>query len=300
MIPGVIQWVGGVLNPKPPQTRKVPPPIPKLKSFNFEVLTVDSQGKITKSSPGQAESFKEDLGNDVTLEMVEIPGGYFLMGTEDKEIERLAKKFPNNKFDRERRQHPERVKSFYIGKFEVTQEQYKQVMGKIPPKLENPSNLKFKGDKHPIVFVSWNDAMEFCKKLSEQTGRTYRLPTEAEWEYAARAHTITPFHFGETITGGLANYRATETFADEPKGKFQDKTTPVGQFYPNAFGLYDMHGNVWEWIDNNNYSQVLRGCSWGSEPLYCRSAHRNTGPERRFYNGYGFRVVHDFLAKTAQ
>jgi len=263
-----------------------------LQTFSFETITVDAKGKIVKSSPGKAEFFTEDLGNSVTLEMVKIPGGSFLMGTEDKEIEKLAKRFPNKNFDRERRQYPKTVQSFYIGKFEVTQEQYKQVMGTIPPELQQQPNLKFQGDKHPIIFVYWDDAVEFCKKLSQKTGRNYRLPTEAEWEYAARAGTTTPFHFGETITGGLANYRSTETFADELKEEFRNRTTPVGQLYPNAFGLYDIHGNVWEWIDNNDKYRVLRGCSWGSEPLYCRSAHRSTGPDPKLYrDGRGFRVL---------
>jgi formylglycine-generating enzyme required for sulfatase activity len=133
------------------------------------------------------------------------------------------------------------------------------------------------------------------------TGKEYRLPSEAEWEYACRAGTTTPFHFGETITGELANYNASRTYADEPKGEYRQQTTPVGQFPPNAFGLYDMHGNVWEWcLDpwHENYqgepprdgSVVLRGGSWFNDPYHCRSACRRSF-RRGYYDGRGFRVV---------
>ncbi|MEA5598549.1 bifunctional serine/threonine-protein kinase/formylglycine-generating enzyme family protein [Rivularia sp. UHCC 0363] len=220
--------------------------------------------------------FTEDLGNGVTLEMVEIPDGEFLMGSPADEKEREDSESP---------QHKVTVESF-MGKFAVTQAQYQAIMGK------NPSN--FKGEKRPVEKVSWNDATEFCKKLTEKTGRTYRLPSEAEWEYACRAGTTTPFHFGETITTDLANYNGNETYANEPKGKFRKKTTEVGSFPPNGFGLYDMHGNVWEWcqdgwhlhyngaptdgsawIENgNDWRKVLRGGSWFNNPELCRSAFR--------------------------
>jgi formylglycine-generating enzyme required for sulfatase activity len=127
-------------------------------------------------------------------------------------------------------------------KFEVTQEQYQQIMG------SNPSN--FKGAKRPVEKVSWNDAVEFCKKLSQKTRHKYRLPSEAEWEYACRAGTTTPFHFGETITTELTNYDGDYTYASGLKGKYRKQTTEVGTFPPNAFGLYDMHGNVWEWCQD--------------------------------------------------
>jgi formylglycine-generating enzyme required for sulfatase activity len=178
--------------------------------------------------------------------------------------------------------------------------------------------------------VNWYDAVEFCARLSKLTGKEYRLPSEAEWEYACRAGTTTPFHFGETITGELANYNAGYTYADEPKGEYREETTPVGQFPPNAFGLYDMHGNVWEWcldpwhdsyqgktrtdsevwdeeqsaeqylLDENNVIQllsnkrtrVLRGGSWPFNPRVCRSAFRNWyDPDDRLNFSFGFRVV---------
>lgn len=149
-------------------------------------------------------------------------------------------------------------------------------------------------------------------ELSKHTGKEYRLASEAEWEYACRAGTTTPFHFGETITSELANYDASETYANEPKGEYRNKTTAVGTFPPNAFGLYDMHGNVCEWCADNwhgNYqgapsdgsvwkkggikhSSPLRGGSWKYAPIICRSAYRGKFLGRDcFSNDIGFRVV---------
>ena len=118
----------------------------------------------------------------------------------------------------------------------------------------NPSY--FKGEKRPVEKVSWDEAVEFCKKLSQKTGKTYRLPSEAEWEYACRAGTTTPFYFGETITPDLVNYNGNYPYGSAPKGEYREQTTDVGKFPPNSFGLYDMHGNVWEWCEdvyNANY-----------------------------------------------
>ena len=162
----------------------------------------------------------------------------------------------------------------------------------------------------PVEQVSWDDAIEFCKRLSRKTENEYRLPTEAEWEYACRAGTTTAFHFGLTITSDLANYLGNYTYLNEPQGKYQEKTTQVGSFKANAFGLYDMHGNVWEWCQDdwhNSYQNapddgrawisgksninVIRGGSWGSNPDNCRSASRYClNPGDRF-NHFGFRFV---------
>ncbi len=262
----------------------------KLKLFTFEVVTVNSNGQEVKREQGEAEYFTEDLGNGITLEMVSIPSGSFQMGSPEGEGN-----------DGEKPQHQVTVPAFFMGKFQVTQEQYQQVMGK------NPSKLK--GDKRPVESVSWNNAAAFCQKLSEKTGLTHRLPSEAEWEYACRAGTTTPFHFGETITTGLVNYDGNFTYASAPKGKYRQETTEVGQFPPNNFGLYDMHGNVWEWcqdtwhdnynsapkdgsawIDNNNRYCMLRGGSWVINPVFCRSAYR-LDSYARSNNNIGFRVV---------
>ncbi|MBG1270016.1 SUMF1/EgtB/PvdO family nonheme iron enzyme [Nostoc sp. WHI] len=264
-------------------------------SFRFETVTVDKNGQVIKRDPNkQAKFFKENLGNGITLDMVEILGGSFNMGSPPGE---------NGRTEYEEPQHAVNVSAFFIGKFEVTQEQYQQIMG------SNPSS--FKGAKRPVEKVSWNDAVDFCNKLSQQTGCEYRLPSEAEWEYACRAGTTTPFYFGETITTELASYNGDYTYASEPKGKFREGTTEVGSFPPNAFGLYDMHGNVWEWcqdtwhdsykgapsdgsawIDNASQYPILRGGSWFSNPKNCRSASRNFNDARdiHYYN-IGFRIV---------
>ncbi len=161
--------------------------------------------------------------------------------------------------------------------------------------------------------------MEFCEKLSARTGRTYTLPSEAQWEYACRAGTTTPFYFGETLTTEAANYGGDYTYAEEAKGEDRGKTTPVGSFPPNAFGLYDLHGNVWEWCldhwhenyegapDNgsawldddeldeyeNDYRQkIARGGSWYYNNHYCRSSYRHHYVARYYSYIVGFRVVY--------
>ena len=236
------------------------------------------------------------------------------MGTEDKEIERLVKKYGGDGFKKEGPQHLVKVPAFYMSQTPITQAQWQAIAAtaKIDINLKtNPS--RFKGDELPVERVNWYEATEFCKRLSRETKREYRLPSEAEWEYACRAGTTTAFHFGETITADLANYRAPETYADEPKGEYRRKTTPVGYFQvANAFGLYDMHGNVWEWcadtwhdnydraprdgsvwIENGNDNRSpMRGGSWGLYPHNCRSACRDGDDRRGLINYFnGFRVV---------
>ena len=264
-----------------------------LKEF-FETVTVDKTGKIVNQENHQAAYFKEDLGNNITLDMVQIPGGSFMMGSPASEKGWSESESP---------QHQVNVPGFSMGKFVVTQEQYQQIMGK------NPSYFTQKGAKRPVEQVSWNNAVYFCQKLSQKTGREYRLPSEAEWEYACRAGTTTPFHFGETITTELANYNGTDTYASEPKSKYFPQITDVGSFPPNAFGLYDMHGNVWEWCQDDwhdNYidapkdgsvwtiqssnTKMLRGGSWLNGPELCRSAYR-VSYDVGFVLNVGFRVV---------
>jgi formylglycine-generating enzyme required for sulfatase activity/uncharacterized caspase-like protein len=265
-----------------------------LSSMEFETVKVDKTGKIVNQYSRQAKSFKEDLGNGITLEMVLIPAGSFVMGSPLGEKGRKETEGP---------QHKVNVPTFLMGKFAVTQEQYKQVMG------NNPSY--FKGDKRPVERVSWNSAIEFCQKLSGRKGRKYRLPSEAEWEYACRAGTTTPFYCGETITTDLANYDGTRTYGSEPKGKRRGQTTDVGSFPANSFGLYDMHGNVLEWCADhwhddyngaptdgsawlsNNVDQyrLLRGGSWSSSPEHCRSAARGRVNPEDDIDPIGIRVV---------
>ncbi|MFM6514542.1 MAG: SAV_2336 N-terminal domain-related protein [Microcystis panniformis] len=293
----------------------------ETRTFEFTLATIERQSQsyfepvnwVIKKEKRQAEGIVEKLAEGVELELMEIPGGTFMMGTEDEEIERLVKKFGRDGFRREKPPHRVTVSSFYMGRYPITQAQWQAIAAtaKIDIDLEtNPS--RFKGDELPVENVNWYQATEFCKRLSRKTKQEYRLPSEAEWEYACRAGTTTPFYFGETITGELANYNASYTYAGEAKGEYREETTPVGQFSPNAFGLYDMHGNVWEWcadtwhdnydgaprdgsvwIDNGNDNRSpLRGGSWYTNPNNCRSAYRNNLNRRDNSNfNNGFRVV---------
>ncbi|NEP57937.1 MAG: formylglycine-generating enzyme family protein [Symploca sp. SIO2G7] len=298
---GGVGLVGGMIAY---QAWKRKPKEINLQSFDFEVVTVNSQGKENSSNRRQANFFAEDLGNGIILEMVAIPGGSFNMGSLDTEKERYGYESP---------QHPVTVKPFYLGKFTVTQEQWRTVA--VLPQVSSDLDVEpshFKGDKLPVERVSWHDTREFFARLSKKTGRTYRLPSEAEWEYACRAGTTTPFHFGETITTNLANYNGNYTYGSGPTGEYREKTTPVESFQvANAFGLYDMHGNVWEWCedhwhdnyieapkdgspwlkDNNNHSRLLRGGSWLNLPLGCRSTERNRSLPDGRSNLIGFRVA---------
>ncbi len=290
----------------------------KLQPFEFEVATIEviEFGRtelIINRHRQQNQYFTEDLGNGILLEMVLIPGGSFTMGAPEME---------EGSNDSERPQHQVTVPTFFISKYPITQAQWKAVaaLDQVNSKLEaDPSKLK--GDKRPVEQVSWYDAVEFCARLSNHTGREYRLPSEAQWEYACRAGTTTPFHFGKTITSELANYHAGYTYGAGDKGKYRQQTTAVGSFgVTNAFGLYDMHGNVWEWCfddwhdnyedaptdgsswlyENNNLERktckgVLRGGSWIDRPLKCRSASRNNDVRAKRdnvnYISVSFRVV---------
>jgi len=265
-----------------------------LPTFEFDVITVDAEGKENSRRKSFAHYFPEDLGNGVVLEMVYIPGGTFMMGSPETEAGREVWDSP---------QHQVTVPAFYAGKYLITQAQYQAVMG------YNPS--LFKGEKRPVETVSGNEAVEFCRKLSEKTGKIYRLLSEAEWEYACRAGTTTPFYFGETITTDLVNYHGYYPYGAAPKGLSRAQTMDVGSFPPNPFGLYDMHGELCEWcsdkwhdnydgapIDGSSWEtgttydiRVQRGGSWFDYAVDCRAAGRyynSAGSSSRFR---GFRVA---------
>jgi formylglycine-generating enzyme required for sulfatase activity len=273
----------------------------------------EPQPKLTLQRRQQAvQFFLEQLADDTGMEMMLIPAGTFLMGSPEGEIDRSSWESP---------QHEVSVPTFFMGKYPVTQAQWRFVaeLPKVNRELDlDPS--QFKRDKRPVEKVSWNDAVEFCDRLSVYTGRSYQLPSEAEWEYTCRAGTTTPFHFGETITTDLANYRGTDDeklgwsgfYGQGPKGDYRQETTPVDHFkIANAFGLCDMHGNVYEWCQDHwhnsyegapidgsawlssdeNADRVVRGGSWDDYPGYCRSACRGyVSPDDR-YDDIGFRVV---------
>lgn len=216
---------------------------------------------------------------------------------------------PESEAERQKRelQHEVRLDDFYMTKYPITQKQWIGVMG------DNPSSFK-ENENNPVEEVSWDDAQEFIKKLNEITGDNYRLPTEAEWEYACRAGTTTPFNTGENLTTEQANYNGNYPYRNFPKGKYIEKTTKVGSYPPNSLGLYDMHGNVWEWCEDwygekyyeeckkqgivenpagpkiGNF-RVVRGGSWPNRAVSCRSAYRgNSTPDDRSID-IGFRLV---------
>ena len=253
-----------------------------------------------------AQYFTQEISNGITIDLVSIPGGEFLMGSPETEADRQSFEGP---------QRLVRVQPFFMGKYPVTQEQWESVAGlpKIDRKLDlEPSN--FKGKTLPVEQVSWHDAMEFCARLSKKTNRTYTLPSEAQWEYACRAGTTSPFHFGETIDSNYANYNADYVYGLGEKGESRSTTTPVGFFkVANRFGLYDMHGNVWEWcadhwhesyedvprddlawLDQNaseDARRLLRGGSWNIHPRDCRAAFRGRDAAGVRDFNLGFRLI---------
>jgi formylglycine-generating enzyme required for sulfatase activity/tRNA A-37 threonylcarbamoyl transferase component Bud32 len=295
------------------ETRQPEPPPPKtpapkvssntLKTVQFETVTVNSTGEIIKRSQSQGQVFIETIANGITLEMMAIPGGRFVMGSPNTESERSNGEEP---------QHTVNVAPFFMGKYEVTQAQWRAVIGLPKVKIDlNASPFYFQRDDLPVDQVNWHEAIEFCARLSQLTGRNYRLPSEAEWEYACRAGTTTPFYFGETITPDLVNYDGNNPYGSARKGTSRGKTTAVGSsFLPNSFGLYDMHGNAWEWcqdVSHENYKgaptdgsawesggdntkRLMRGGSCWSQAMYCRSAYRYANPPD--FAELGFRVVY--------
>lgn len=244
------------------------------------------------------------LVNSVGMELVLIPAGTFQMGSPESEVERTSDENP---------QHVVRLsESFYLGVHSVTQQQFQQVMKR------NPSRFKASnggGPRHPVEHVSWDDAVAFCDKLSQRlaerkAGRVYRLPTEAEWEYACRAGTASVFFWGDTACSLQANFDGNLPYGDAPTGPDLQKTSPVGAYPPNAFGLHDMHGNVWEWCNDwyreryyrkcarenpkgprNGSYRVLRGGSWNYRGGYTRSADRGRLPPSYRDAHMGFRVA---------
>ncbi|MEP7342803.1 MAG: SUMF1/EgtB/PvdO family nonheme iron enzyme [Acidobacteriota bacterium] len=276
--------------PKPLGKMRSLPPINRQDEFEEEKVEVappprivgPPKPKIVQPPQPQVrhENFIEPLGNGVQLEMIAIRGGEFQMGSNER--------------DNEKPIHRVTLSPFHIGKYQVTQAQWQTVMD------ENPS--RFKGDKLPVENVPWDDAVKFCEKLSKQTGRNYRLPTEAEWEYACRAGSTTKYCFGDddALLKDYAWYKVNSG----------NKTHPVGEKKPNDWGLHDMHGNVWEWCqdwyDKNYYKQspekdpqgpasgdyrVLRGGSWYGNLDNARAVVRDFNlPAFRYYIT-GFRVV---------
>ncbi|MDT4965279.1 MAG: hypothetical protein QOJ64_16 [Acidobacteriota bacterium] len=228
--------------------------------------------------------------NGASMELVLVPAGTFMMGSPD-----------DQGYVTERPQHQVSVPAFYVSRYEVTQKQYQALMG--------INTSEFQGEDLPVENVSWKFAEDFCDRLSQVTGRKHRLPTEAEWEYACRAGTTTAYAFGNSLSASQANFDAGSTGGTAQPGVYRQRTTPVGSFKPNGFGLYDMHGNVWEWcldIYHDSYNgapvngaawtdgsgfRVVRGGSWISRADALRSTVRERGEEEFESASIGFRVV---------
>jgi formylglycine-generating enzyme required for sulfatase activity len=260
--------------------------------IEFETPTLNDKGEIITWTRHNARQINEDLGQGIKLDMILIPAGIFQMGSAH-----------HTRNPDEQPQHLVTIRAFMMSRILITQAQWKAIMGKLPP-------CRFKGDNLPIENVSWKNAHKFCKRLSKKTKRNYQLPSETQWEYACRTGTNTPFSFGETITVDVANFNGEHTFLNEPRGFYRHVTTEGATFPPNAFGLYDMHGNLWEWCADNwldNYVssprdsgsyqskdsqyRVVRGGSWHEPPELCRSASRLQVLGLEADEFTGFRVV---------
>lgn len=282
-------------DPPPETTTPETQPTPELSRFTFEVLGVNDRGQVRKRRSQSAQYYRQSLKEGAALDMVYVPSGQFRMGSSVTEAHRQKSEGPR---------HLVNVAAFFMGKYPITQAQWQAMMG------DNPA--KFQGADLPVEGVSWLAAVEFCQKLSTATGQTYRLPSEAEWEYAARATTDTPFYIGETLITDLANYDGRYTYGKGPKGIFRKATNNVGTFSGNAFGLYDMHGQVWEWCQDHWHDsydgapadgtawvnkgdtktrRVRRGGSWYDGPHACRSAFRYRSLPSSYQNSFGLRVV---------
>jgi formylglycine-generating enzyme required for sulfatase activity len=242
----------------------------------------------------QVPAYRECLAEGVELTMVQIPAGSFQMGSPEDEPGRSDDEGP---------QHLVSLPSFFMAQTPITQAQWAVVASwrRVGRDLK-PEPARFKGPNRPVEQVSWQEAQEFCLRLNERfnkrlgDGFSYGLPSEAQWEYACRAGSTTPFHFGVTLTPDLANYDGNYTYGDGQKGLYRKETTEVAIFPANQWGLHDMHGNVWEWCvdhwhDSYNFApdnhlpwlipgapedhpRLLRGGSWCGHPGYCRSADR--------------------------
>lgn len=310
--------------------RLMKPRFPELRQEMLQIETVDSEGRPQPTAWQQANCFDQPLGGDNAIEFSMIPAGEFTMGSPDGELLRSDDEGPMFV----------KVGHFAISRTTITQAQWRSVV------LARPSTIRwampvdpssFKGDDLPVETITWQHAWEFCARLSAWTGHTYRLPSQAEWEYACRARTTTPFHFGQTLTPKLANYCGTGgavcgvsdgrdisdlaydgnvypdgAYGSGPAGIFIGQTKPVRSYPTNRFGLFEMHGNVWEYCSDNwsdrledipdNGSpyvggrmdlHVLRGGSWSHNPAICRSAYRDRVNEtsRGWSGRIGFRIV---------
>ncbi len=298
--------------------------VPQIRydSFSYTVVTLDPSGVMKGTTEREGKMFREDLGNGEGLEMVEIPSGNFWMGSSPAEFSNIVKEFQRvglpirqaQELAKTETPHGQvKVVSFFIGRTEITQAQWAQVAEW--PKVQiglNPEPSFFRGKNRPVEQVRWDEAIEFCARLSARTGRAYRLPSEGEWEYGCRAGTLTPFHFGETISAEVANFDATFPWGHTNPGTRRQQTYDAGSTdAANGFGLLDMHGNVQEWCmdpwhpnyegspsgasvwetDGDSTYRVVRGGSYLSAAAFCRCSSRARKEFDRQFSDTGFRVA---------
>jgi len=274
---------------------------PAERTFAFQSASIAADGTIARAEL-QGRSYREDLGTGMGIEMVALPAGDFQMGN-------ASAAYPD-----EMPQHAVALQPFYLSRHEVTQAQWRAVATGLPrvTRALDPDPSGFKGDDLPVEQVSWDDAIEFCERLSRKTRHAYHLPSEAQWEYAARGGTTTAFAFGPTLAPTLASFDATVPFGPAPRGSAPTQTSAVGTFgVANAFGLYDMHGNIAEWCLGEYHPsyvgapadgrpwltqgdidrRVVRGGSWDDLAVDCRSANRYSYPRDGRQRTIGFRLA---------
>jgi formylglycine-generating enzyme required for sulfatase activity len=278
-------------------------------SFTDEVVTLDETGEEIRREKVTDRGYRRFLSKKIYLDMVAIPGGSCIVGAPREEEGCRSSEMPR---------HEVTLAPFYMGRYPITQVQWREVAKLEPVSIDlNPYPSHFEDKQKPVEQISWFEAVEFCDRLSRLSGAVYRLPTEYEWEYACRAGTDTPFHFGPTISTDLANYSGVDweyggkicsrgNYGRGKSGIDRRETTPVGMFeVANGFGLYDLHGNIREWCYDNwreNYREgtaedterrVLRGGSWNGGPHTCRSARRMKFLASASLYDVGFRVVRE-------
>ncbi len=282
------------------------------REFEYEVVRLNSNGKEINRRINCAKVIIQDMGFEempsVSIEMVYVPSGVCFMGSSEREPGRDFSEGPA---------HWVTMSSFFMSKSPITQAQWSAVAQLPASNQASPLQLNldpshFKGLDRPVESVSWFEAVEFCTRLAKKTGISYRLPSEAEWEYACRGGTKTPFCYGHTISPDLANYDGTSAYGFGTMGEYRNQTLPVCSFrVANPFGLFDMHGQVWEWCADrwhDNYQgaphneniweaggddefRIVRGGSWFNNPGRCRSAVRGKYSPDVWLDQIGFRIV---------
>lgn len=279
-------------------------PIAPLSStlISIQNVRLNERGELLQVVQQTLPCYSETVAG-TKFELMAIPAGSFWMGSPQTELERDTHESPCRRV---------MIAPFLMARLLVTQAQWRAIAQfEMIQRPLDPDPSHFKGDNLPVERVCWHDAIEFCARLSRATGRFYRLPSEAEWEYACRAGTETPFHLGETLNAEFVNYDGNDVYREGAPGLYRQVTTPVGTLAVNGFGLADMHGNVWEWCEDpwhDDYQdapsdgsvwrqggienhRVLRGGAWYCLPELCRSAQRHWDEVNHSGSGIGFRIA---------